>query len=410
MVLIAGMAHGLNASAVNKGYMVFLLPVSDAFGIGRVGGSIVFSMARAGDGPIGAVAGWLIDRFGPRPIFFVGSTMTGVGFLLLSRSENIFVFSVIYLVLITVGSVLAFSNATSALVNNWFDARRGFAMAFYQAISSVIPAILVPSIAFLIFNAGWNTAALACGVAILLLVTPMTIWIQNTPESQGLLPDGRTVSREKMPGDRSAPDDRLTGYDLSAAFRTIAYWLMFMGSVCRLTSKGGFMVHFIPILVWKQVDQGMASIYLGATLFLVVPLFLCFGWLADNFPKNLVLATTTISGSVAMLLLAVGPPSDSTIFIFLLLFAISETSGSNNWTTIGDYFGRKSYGRLRGLTQFGATPGVLVAPIFAGWWFDKTASYAFPLWCFTVFGVVGGISYVLMRKPRQIPANDGITR
>ena len=47
MVVLAGMAHGLNAAAVNKGYMVFLLPVSDAFGIGRVGGSNVFSLARA---------------------------------------------------------------------------------------------------------------------------------------------------------------------------------------------------------------------------------------------------------------------------------------------------------------------------------------------------------------------------
>ena len=150
----------------------------------------------------------------------------------------------------------------------------------------------------------------------------------------------------------------------------------------------------------------MASIYLGAMLFLVVPLFLCFGWLADNFPKNLVLATTTISGSRAMLIIAVGPSSNLTIFIFLLMFSISETSGSNNWATIGDYFGRKSYGRLRGLTQLGATPGVLLAPIFAGWWFDKTASYEFPLWCFTVCGVVGGISYLLMTKPRQFPADN----
>ena len=157
MVVLAGMAHGLNAAAVNKGYMVFLLPVTDAFGIGRIGGSIVFSLARAGDGPFGAVAGWLIDRFGPKPIFFVGSTMVGIGFLLLGQSENIYTFSVIYIALITVGSVLAFSNATSALVNNWFDAKRAFAMAFYQAISSIIPAILVPGLAFLILKEGWDT-------------------------------------------------------------------------------------------------------------------------------------------------------------------------------------------------------------------------------------------------------------
>ncbi len=54
MVVLAGMAHGLNSTAVNKGYMVFLLPVSDAFGIGRIGGSIVFSwpeQERAPSGP-----------------------------------------------------------------------------------------------------------------------------------------------------------------------------------------------------------------------------------------------------------------------------------------------------------------------------------------------------------------------
>jgi len=408
MVVLAGMAHGLNSTAVNKGYMVFLLPVSDAFGIGRIGGSIVFSLARAGEGPFGAVAGWLIDRFGPKPIFFVGSTMVGVGFLLLGQSVNIFTFSVIYLTLITVGSVLAFSNATSALVNNWFDAKRAFAMAFYQAISSIIPAILVPGLAFLILKEGWDTAAMVCGVSILLLVTPMTLWIQNTPETQGLLPDGSDVSRKSITEEPTIPGYIVTGYDLSGAFHTVSYWLLFVGSICRLTSKGGFMVHFIPILIWKEVDQGLASIYLGLSLFLVVPFYLCFGWLADKFPKNIVLATTTMSGSAAMLVLVIAPTSNLTMYIFLIMFAISETGGSNNWATIGDYFGRKSYGRLRGLTQFGATPGVLFAPIFAGWWFDKTSSYEFPLWCFALCGVIGGISYLLMRKPSQIP--DGRQR
>ena len=119
--------------------------------------------------------------------------MVGIGFLLLGQSENIFTFSVIYLALITVGSVLAFSNATSARVNNWFDAERAFAMAFSQAISSIIAAILVPGLAFLILKEGWDTEAIVCGVSILLLVTPMTLWIQNTPEAQGLLPDGAAI-------------------------------------------------------------------------------------------------------------------------------------------------------------------------------------------------------------------------
>ena len=397
MVVLAGISSGLSASAANKGYMVFVLPVSEAFGISRTTVSIVFSIARAGNGPMAAASGWLIDKYGPKPIFFIGSTMTGVGFLLLGRSNNILTFSIVYLALITVGSALAFSNATFALVNNWFDARRAFAMAVYQAVSSIIPAIFIPALAFLIHFKGWDISAMVAGLVILCLVTPITFCLHGTPESQGLLPDGRkTDDRSILPSSEVYGQE---GYGLTQAFRTSSYWTLFVGSVCRLTSEAGLAVHFIPILVSKGVEPEMAAVYLGSTLFLVVPLFLCSGWLADRLPKNIVLAATTMFGSGALLVLAAGSDSSLMIYLFLLLFALSETGGSNNWATVGDYFGRKSYGKLRGLVQLGATPGVLIAPIFAGWWFDKTGSYGIPLWCFTGLAVLGGLSYLFMRKP-----------
>ena len=106
------------------------------------------------------------------------------------------------------------------------------------------PAILVPGLAFLILKEGWDTAAMVCGVSILLLVTPMTLWIQNTPEAQGLLPDGSDVSRKSILEEPTIPGYIVTGYDLSGAFHTVSYWLLFVGSICRLTSKGGFMVQY----------------------------------------------------------------------------------------------------------------------------------------------------------------------
>jgi sugar phosphate permease len=405
IVSLAGFLHSINSSAFNKGYVVFLLPVSEGLGVSRAAISLVFSMSRSEGGPIGPVAGWLIDRFGPRPVLFVGTLLSGTGFLLLSRTDNIWTFGLVYLAMITIGSDLAFSNSLSALVNNWFHRRRALAMSSYHAVSSLGPALLVPVLALLIAYQGWRTGAMVAGVIILAVALPLTFLVRSTPESAGLLPDGETTglpakgqnrNREKV---TSSKEVKPTDADLAEAFHTASYWLLLTGSLLRLTAKAGVMLHIIPILVWKGNEEQTAAFIFGFLLFLTVPLSLFFGWLADTLPKNWVLFITAISGTAAFFLLASPLSSIWIIYLFVLLFAIAETSGSNNWATIGDYFGRKAYGRLRGIVQLASSPGVFLAPVFAGWWYDRAESYTLPLWVFTIFFGLGALSFALMRKP-----------
>ena len=101
-----------------------------------------------------------------------------------------------------------------------------------------------------------------------------------------------------------------------------------------------------------------------------------------------------------VLLLATPQTSLWITYLVVLLFAVAETGGSNNWATFGDYFGRRAYGRLRGITQLASSPGVFLAPVFAGWWYDRTESYTLPLWVFTVFFGLGALFFALMRKPK----------
>jgi sugar phosphate permease len=405
VVSLAGFLHSINSSAFNKGYVVFLLPVSEGLGVSRAAISLVFSMSRSEGGPVSPVAGWLIDRFGPRPVLFVGTLLSGTGFLLLSRTDNIWTFGLVYLGMITIGSDLAFSNSLSALVNNWFQHRRALAMSSYHAVSSLGPALLVPLLAWLIVAQGWRTGAMVAGFTILAVALPLTFLVRSTPESAGLLPDGETATPPAKIQDRnpekkaSAQGVKSTDFGLAEAFHTSSYWLLLTGSLLRLTAKAGVMLHIIPILVWKGNDEQTAAFIFGFLLFLTVPLSLFFGWLADTLPKNWVLSITAVSGTTAFFLLASPLRSLWIIYLFVLLFAIAETSGSNNWATIGDYFGRKAYGRLRGLTQLAASPGVFLAPVFAGWWYDQMESYALPLWVFTSFFGLGALSFALMRKP-----------
>jgi MFS family permease len=408
MVSLAGVLHSINSSAYNKGYVVFLLPVSEGLGVSRAAISLVFSMSRSEGGPISPVAGWVIDRFGPKPVLLAGAALSGAGFLLLGRTDNIWTFGLVYLGMITLGSDLAFSNSLSALINNWFRRRRALAMSSYHAISSLTPAVLVPLLAILIAAQGWRTASTVAGVVILAFAVPLSLMVRNTPESMGLQPDGGPVAQPRgaaASGPRESPPLRTAqppDFDVGEAFHAPSYWLLMTGSILRLTAKGGVILHIIPVLVWKGTGEQEAAFIFGFLLFLLVPLSLLFGWLADMWPKNLVLSMTGVSGTIGFLLLALPLTSTWSIYLFVLLFAIAETSGSNNWATIGDYFGRKAYGRLRGLTQLAASPGVFLAPVFAGWWYDRHESYTTPLWLFTGFFALAALSFALMRKPVQL--------
>ncbi len=398
---ISGLAHGINSSGYNKGYVVFILPVIESLGVSRAAISFVMALSRSEGGPIGPLAGWCVDKFGPKYMFLIGAVLSGTGFIALSMTDNIWTFGLVYLTLITIGSDLAFSNALSALVNNWFIRKRALAMSTYHAISSAAPALLVPLLALVIGLQGWQTASMVVGIVILTINIPIFFAITDRPEMLGFLPDGQVPdgpSKIRETATRS-PDTDPRDFTLIQALKTSSFWLMLTGSCLRLTAKAGVILHIIPIFVWKGMDQQTAAVIFGFLLLLMVPLSVIFGWLADIVPKNWVLCITSISGTFSFLLLAVGGSETWYIYAFIFLFAIAETSGSNNWAAIGDYYGRTTYGRLRGITQFASSPGVFLAPVFAGWCYDQVQNYTLPLWVFTVFFASAAICFALMRKP-----------
>jgi MFS transporter, OFA family, oxalate/formate antiporter len=59
------------------GFTVFFLPVTQELGLSRAATSLVFSLARAQGAIEGPLAGYCIDRYGPRPVIFVATLLAG---------------------------------------------------------------------------------------------------------------------------------------------------------------------------------------------------------------------------------------------------------------------------------------------------------------------------------------------
>jgi MFS family permease len=66
------------------GFTVFFLPISQDLGLSRAATSLAFSLSRAQGAIEGPLVGYLVDRFGPRPIIATAALLAGLGYILLS--------------------------------------------------------------------------------------------------------------------------------------------------------------------------------------------------------------------------------------------------------------------------------------------------------------------------------------
>src|SRR3954467_11286648 len=130
-------------------------------------------------GPLfGFVAGWFVDRFGPRRLMIAGVLMAGVALIGLGRMSALWTFYGFYL-LNALGYVCGGPLPNQVLLSRWFDAARGKAMGVaYLGIG--VGGALVPLLAsWLNTHFGWRGALCALGGLMILLALPIAYFIKE---------------------------------------------------------------------------------------------------------------------------------------------------------------------------------------------------------------------------------------
>ena len=150
------------------------------FGWSRAELSLAFSLTRVEGSIMGPVAGYLIDRLGPRRMVLIGMPILGGGFLLFSQIQNLWQFYFAFIVM-SMGAGLGTWLPMMTALNNWFRSRRATAMAIAMEGFSVGGVALVPALAWAIdpdqFGPDrWRVVAAGIGVALILLAFPSRGW------------------------------------------------------------------------------------------------------------------------------------------------------------------------------------------------------------------------------------------
>ena len=69
---------------------------------------------------------------------------------------------------------------------------------------------------------------------------------------------------------------------------------------------------------------------------------------------------------------------------------------------VADYYGRKYFGTINGLTHIAMAVTTVVGPVFAGYMFDVTGSYRLAFISFAMVSIFGVVSAIFARRP-QLP-------
>jgi len=78
---------------------------------------------------------------------------------------------------------------------------------------------------------------------------------------------------------------------------------------------------------------------------------------------------------------------------------VVESTFPVNWSSVGEYFGRKNFAKIRGSMSFVSTWGSVIGPVVAGAIYDRTQSYEIMIWSCAVLLLVASVLYALVKKP-----------
>jgi len=388
----------------NYGFTVFFLPVTQELGLSRASTSLAFSLARAQGSFLSPLVGYLVDRYGPKPMMITASLLAGVGYIVFSWVDSYTTFLVVYLGVISISFTAGFVHAPTIVANTWFIRLRARAMTVVSAAVPVGGAIITPLLALVVSRWGWRWGAFMSGTLFLVVGLPLCFGVRRSPESVGMQPDGEAFQDPKNLDGRATgqtePHDE-PKITTRQAMRTRIFWMLVVSMMARSAAFTTVTTHFIPMMVWKGLSQTQASVLLAGFAIFNLPLHFVLGWIGDYVNKPKLTAICMLLGVVAVLPM-LWSDSPWALWFFTALYCVLDASIPVYWASVGDFFGRKSFGTIRGTMNLFYTWGSVLGPVIAGAVYDRTHSYATVLTGITVLLMIAALFTATLINPWAI--------
>jgi len=264
------------------------------------------------------------------------------------------------------------TNASRNVLLVWFEKRRGLVSGargvFVSLGFSVSPLI----IAGMITDHGWRITLVIMAVVIGVGFTVLTaVFLRDTPESCGLLPDGALVIADENPNAKSLD----FSIRLKEARRTTTFWIYSLGLAAYGLFITALTFHVVAIFEEAGRTSGDAFGYFLPQAIVGTCVNLFGSWLADSRPLKIFLVTL-ISG----LLLGISGILFLEHWLGYWMMVLGFGVGAGLWGVISNlsfirHFGRAHLGEITGLSLAVSVVASAIGPVLFSHGYDVFGTF-----------------------------------
>lgn len=279
--LLIGIVCMAMIANLQYGWTLFVNPIAEKHGWSRAAIQVAFTIFVLTETWLVPIEGYLVDRFGPRPVVLVGGVLCGVGWVINSFAASL---PVLYIAA-AIGGIGAGAVYGTCVGNalKWFPDRRGLAAGLTAAGFGAGSALTIIPISAMIKNSGYEAAFLYFGIGQGLIVFLLAWMLTRAPEHSKAV-NTRNVQQSRR------------DYAPSEVLRSPVFWVMYAMFV--MVAAGGLMAtaQLAPIAKdFKIIDVPvniMGLVLPALTFALAIDRVLngltrpFFGWVSDKIGRE----------------------------------------------------------------------------------------------------------------------------
>ena len=341
-----------------------VLPLVQAdFGVTRADASLPYTLTMIGFGIGGIMMGRLSDRFGVMMPVMLGAAGLGAGFVGAGLAPSLWLFCLMQGLFIGLLGTSATFAPLVADTSQWFDRRRGIALAICMSGNYTAGAVWPPVMQYFIDAHGWRATYVGMGVFCLLAIVPLAMVLRRRPPPQ---PPIAVPKLDAMPASTSRP--------LGMSLNSLTILLCIAGVSCCVAMSMP-QVHIVAYCGDLGFGAARGAEMLSLMLAAGVVSRLVSGWISDRIGGLRTLLLGSILQGVALLMFL---PFKGLVSLYVVsaMFGLFQGGIVPAYALIvREYFPPAEAGARVGTVLMATLLGMALGGWMSGAVFDLTGSY-----------------------------------
>jgi MFS family permease len=366
--------------------IVVMPSVQAEFGVDRADATLTYTLTMVGFAAGNYLIGRAVDRFGITRALIGAALGVSAGFALAAVSGSLWAMTALHL-LIGLGTAASFGPII-ADVSQWFDKRRGIAVAIAASGNYLSGALWPMLLKGVLADHGWRGAYLVLAVCVAGIVVPLALTLRRR------VPSAETA-RVAAAAQSRAQTTRMSPARLQV--------ILVLAGVACCVAMSMPQVHIVSFCVDLGYGPAVGAEMLSLMLLGGVASRLVSGMLADRLGG---VPTLLIGATLQCVALFLYLPFDGLVSLYVvsLIFGLSQGGIVPSYAIIvREYLPPQEAGARVGFVMMATIVGMALGGWMSGWIYDVTGSYSWAFlngiaWNFLNIGLI--LLLVLRRDAR----------